>query len=232
MQYYMSRGIIKNPPSIWVESPDATVLLAPWDEKLKVNLIFHPVFRSATGKIVQNSSDFWSMMCRIFAEEKGVSDIFFLRIGSGDLIRPTRFNSGFPIKQVNRFGSLSLYHIKRVDRAWCILFDSEFYLKQNRDVAEAGVNPLGHFLWLGAQEMRNPHPLFNVAFYLHENPDVAESGVNPLADFIERGAQEKRNPHPLFNIADYLRDHPDVAESGVNPLVHYLEHIEKQRRSE
>jgi hypothetical protein len=225
----MSRGIIKNPPSIWVECPDAIVLLAPWGEKLKVNLVSRLGLRSSNGKILQSSSNLWSMMCRILAEEKGSSDIFFLRIGPGDLIKPTRVNKGFPIRKVNRFGLICLYHIRRVDSAWCTLFDSEFYLKENPDVAEAGVDPLIHFLWLGAQEMRNPNPLFDVAYYLHENPDVAESGVNPLAHFIERGAQEMRNPHPLFNIADYLRDNPDVAESGVNPLVHYLDHVKKTK---
>ena len=60
------------------------------------------------------------------------------------------------------------------------LFDAKWYLKQNLDVAEAGINPATHFLRAGASESRNPGPDFDVAAYMARHPGLAESGVNPL----------------------------------------------------
>ena len=60
------------------------------------------------------------------------------------------------------------------------LFDVSFYLAQNPDVADAGGEPLAHYLAVGASKGSNPHPLFDTAFYLERNPDVAAAGVNPL----------------------------------------------------
>ncbi|MFM0130746.1 hypothetical protein PQR09_23115, partial [Paraburkholderia sediminicola] len=46
------------------------------------------------------------------------------------------------------------------------LFDSRWYLLLNPDVADSGVNPLAHFLAVGAGEGRDPHPLFDSTWYL------------------------------------------------------------------
>ena len=64
------------------------------------------------------------------------------------------------------------------------LFDSDWYLQQNPDVAKAGVNPLRHYLRRGAIEGRDPNPLFDSDWYLQQNPDVARAGVNPLVDYL------------------------------------------------
>ena len=118
------------------------------------------------------------------------------------------------------------------------LFNATYYLEQNPDVTEAGVNPLVHYLKFGAQEGRDPHPLFNSSFYLEQNPDVAEAGVNPLAHFIRFGADEGREPKPfngqyklikksaLFDTEYYLTQNPDLAnlaKAGLDPVSHYLE---------
>ena len=103
------------------------------------------------------------------------------------------------------------------------LFDTAYYLRQYPDVAEAGMNPLAHYLECGDREDRNPNPLFDTAYYLKHYPDVAEAGWNPLIHYLECGAYEDRNPNPLFDTGYYLRQYPDVAEAGMNPLAHYLE---------
>ena len=90
------------------------------------------------------------------------------------------------------------------------------------DVAAAGLNPLVHYLTVGAAEGRDPHPLFDTSFYLDGNADVAAAGVNPLIHFVGCGAAEGRDPHGLFDISFYLDQNPDVAAAGLNPLLHYL----------
>ena len=102
------------------------------------------------------------------------------------------------------------------------LFDREWYLQRNPDVAAAGIDPLTHYITTGAAEGRDPHPLFDSDWYLRHNPDVAACGINPLAHYISRGAAEGRDPHPLFDSDWYLGRNPDVAAAGMNPLKHYI----------
>lgn len=76
------------------------------------------------------------------------------------------------------------------------LFDQDWYLKQYPDVAEAGVDPITHYLKAGAGEGRNPSANFDTTWYLVTYPDVVASGFNPLVHFIRFGRQELRSPHP------------------------------------
>jgi glycosyltransferase involved in cell wall biosynthesis len=107
-----------------------------------------------------------------------------------------------------------------VDRSG--LFDADFYLARNPDVAASGVDPLVHYLSVGATEGRDPNPVFDTAHYLAGNPDVRGSGVNPLVHYITQGAADGRDAHPLFDTRFYLARHPEVAQSGISPLAHYL----------
>ena len=102
------------------------------------------------------------------------------------------------------------------------LFDREWYLIHNPDVAASGIDALANYIRTGAAEGRDPHPLFDSDWYLDRNADVAASGINPLAHYISIGAPEGRDPHPLFDSDWYLHRNPDVAASGVNPLAHYI----------
>src|SRR5262249_19194076 len=72
------------------------------------------------------------------------------------------------------------------------LFDSDWYLEKNPDVAAAGFNPLVHYILQGASERRNPHPCFDLSWYQENNPDVAAAGVDPLAHFLHHGWREGR----------------------------------------
>lgn len=112
-----------------------------------------------------------------------------------------------------------------------ILFDPDFYLSTNPDVAALGEEPFSHFSCQGAFEGRNPHALFDVAWYLDRNADVATARDNPLTHYMLNGWKEGRNPHPLFETRWYLERNPDVAEAGENPLMHYLMHGWKEGRN-
>jgi len=72
------------------------------------------------------------------------------------------------------------------------LFDAEWYLEQNPDVAQAGVDPFEHYMTHGWHEGRDPHPLFDTSFYLESNPDVAAAGENPLVHYELFGRAEQR----------------------------------------
>jgi hypothetical protein len=64
------------------------------------------------------------------------------------------------------------------------LFDRDWYLKTNRDVAERGIDPICHYVAFGASEERNPSAAFSTRGYLYSNPEVAAVGVNPLAHYL------------------------------------------------
>jgi hypothetical protein len=80
------------------------------------------------------------------------------------------------------------------------LFDAKFYLAKYPDVAEAGLDPLQHYVLHGAAEGRKPHRLFDPEYYLRQRPEARAAGVDPLVDFLEGGARFA-NPHPLFDCA-------------------------------
>jgi len=73
-------------------------------------------------------------------------------------------------------------------------FDEAFYLAANPDVANAGMDPLEHFLRTGWLEDRDPNVRFSVADYLDANPDVAAANLNPFAHYLVAGRAEGRSP--------------------------------------
>ena len=104
------------------------------------------------------------------------------------------------------------------------LFMSSYYLENNPDVKELGMDPFRHYLLSGAYEGRNPNPLFDSAWYLEQNPDIVGTDINPLLHYHRFGWREGRDPHPKFSSKHYLIANPDVAEKGVDPLLHYLKY--------
>ena len=103
-----------------------------------------------------------------------------------------------------------------------VLFDVDWYVSQNLDVAKAGVDPLQHYLELGAKEGRSPHPLFDPKFYLKTYPDAAIDGRNPLHHYLTEGWKKGYKPNPKFDPLFYVTMYPDIAEAGVEPLTHFV----------
>jgi hypothetical protein len=58
-------------------------------------------------------------------------------------------------------------------------FDVAFYLKENPDVAAAGIDPFEHFINYGYREYRNPSAAFDVKFYTQRYLS-GDTGVNPF----------------------------------------------------
>jgi GT2 family glycosyltransferase len=67
------------------------------------------------------------------------------------------------------------------------MFDRSFYLEVNRDVREAGIDPIKHFLLYGWREGRDPSSDFPIGEYLARHPDLEERGINPLLHAIRSG---------------------------------------------
>jgi glycosyltransferase involved in cell wall biosynthesis len=98
-------------------------------------------------------------------------------------------------------------------------------------VAATGVDPLDHYLWHGAAEMRDASPLFDARRYAELHAADLRAVRNPLLHYVENGgsrdalAKQTRltiERAELFDSAWYLERYPDVAATGVDPLDHYL----------
>ena len=108
------------------------------------------------------------------------------------------------------------------------LFDTQYYLQQNPDVASAlaGGNfngdPLLHYVEAGATEGRDPNPYFDSDYYLAQNPGITEAGLNPLEHYVLFGSSSGADPSPNFDPNYYLEQNPDVLAAGIDPLTHFL----------
>lgn len=72
------------------------------------------------------------------------------------------------------------------------LFDTDFYLAENADVRDSGIDPIVHFVHFGVAELRNPSAAFDTAGYLLRNQDVFEAGINPFVHYVLHGKSENR----------------------------------------
>lgn len=92
-------------------------------------------------------------------------------------------------------------------------FDADFYLTKYPDVAEAGVDPLEHYMLNGWLEGRDPSIAFCTRYYLDNNPDVVAAGVNPFHHYLSAGRAEGRaGQHQLGFRWDILSRLKPVAE--------------------
>ncbi len=80
----------------------------------------------------------------------------------------------------------------------CAHFSSAFYLANNADIREAGINPLFHYITHGEEEGRCPNPYFNPHRYLELNPDLAQFDKTLLLHYVRFGRSEgRRFIHPV-----------------------------------
>ena len=79
------------------------------------------------------------------------------------------------------------------------MFDAEWYLERYPDVAELGIDPIVHYLWIGAFMGRDPSPRFSTRRYLLTHQDVAAAGLNPLVHYAGTGQYENR-PLPDLSV--------------------------------
>ncbi|MCW6511935.1 glycosyltransferase [Lichenifustis flavocetrariae] len=69
------------------------------------------------------------------------------------------------------------------------LFDAEWYLARNRDVASSGLSPIKHFVRHGSYENRDPSPAFDSEFYRAVHPEYVEDSLTAVEYFVRIGAR-------------------------------------------
>jgi len=93
--------------------------------------------------------------------------------------------------------------LKQIQIYWKLrrsgLFDCQYYLRNNLDVARSCSDPITHYIRHGWREGRNPCECFDNQWYLETYPDVAEASVNPLYHFLEFGFYKNYNPSSDFS---------------------------------
>lgn len=104
------------------------------------------------------------------------------------------------------------------------IFDPEWYLSSNPDVAEAGMDPISHFCACGYKEGRKPNFYFDTATYFDRISIEDASVSNPLVHYILIGEKAGINPAIYFDVAWYADNHNLI--NGQSPLAHYLSNID------
>ena len=113
-------------------------------------------------------------------------------------------------------------------------FDRGFYLATNLDVAEAGVDPLMHFIEHGWRAGRDPSPDFSIRRYLEARPDVQSAGVNPLLHYVleleARPDVQSAGINRLLHYVRQLEGRPAVRRAGIDRLLHHVLHGDDERK--
>ncbi|MCL1950189.1 MAG: hypothetical protein FWF59_10700 [Turicibacter sp.] len=73
-------------------------------------------------------------------------------------------------------------------------FDKEYYLRHYPDVKQSKMDPIVHYLVIGAKEKYNPSAKFNTGVYCEQNPDVEKFGFNPLLHFLRKARKTDCDP--------------------------------------
>ena len=100
------------------------------------------------------------------------------------------------------------------------LFDTQWYLRQNPDVAQAGTNPAIHYWRHGEAEKRRPSPLFDPQWYRQQyGREIGAEGA--LAHYLRSRHQRRHSPNPLFDVRYYVATNPDLP-ADADPFEHFL----------
>ena len=117
-------------------------------------------------------------------------------------------------------------------------FDTQGYLAAYRDVKDAGINPLWHYVAAGQAELRYTNPerekrieseakairdsgLFDADYYFSMYPDILPS-QDSIRHYCEFGWREGRNPSAKFDTQSYLKTYCYIKQAGMNPFWHYV----------
>lgn len=102
------------------------------------------------------------------------------------------------------------------------LFETGWYLETYPDVAEAGLNPLTHYLEQGGFEGKMPNPFFDSSWYLQQEPGLRERPVNPLVHYVCGGAARGLRSSPHFDANAYAPDDSELRKDAETPLAHFI----------
>lgn len=75
------------------------------------------------------------------------------------------------------------------------LFSIKWYLENYAEACSNNIDPIEHYVDIGADKFFDPHPQFSTEFYLKTYPDVLTSKVNPFWHYLKTGKAEGRLPN-------------------------------------
>lgn len=99
------------------------------------------------------------------------------------------------------------------------LFDRAYYERQNQDVAESGMDPLGHYLAYGDREGRQPMPWFDPEHYRRSLPAPISPKYNSLLHYLLIGRFLQPEVSPNFDTRHFYQNHRDVRLKGQESLL-------------
>ena len=102
-----------------------------------------------------------------------------------------------------------------------LYFDTNWYLSYYKDVADAGGNPLAHYISHGEREGRRPSLLFDPLWY-RETYGLPDNEIC-LAHYLRERQTGRFSPNPDFDAGFYFTTYADVAAAGMDPFAHFLE---------
>lgn len=106
------------------------------------------------------------------------------------------------------------------------LFDTNFYIAQNKDLQSLDIDHLAHYITHGDKEGRWPNPVFDPIGYRSQFQQGELSGVCTLYHYAVLGECLGLKTGGGFDPIKYLRAHPELDSHVSRPLMHYL-HIGK-----
>jgi len=98
------------------------------------------------------------------------------------------------------------------------LFDADYYLEQNVDVASEAMDPLDHYIAHGDREGRRPMPLFDPLHYRRNLKPVLPAHRNALLHYLLAGRYLRTELSASFDAAHFYELHRDVKLRGAEPL--------------
>ena len=100
------------------------------------------------------------------------------------------------------------------------VFDREWYVSQNPDVAQSGSDPFEHFMTQGWIEGRSPSTQFDTQWYSNRYGLSDCISGNPLLHFLHVGWQQGYRPSPAFDPISFVQHHPVLMRMHVPPIVY------------
>ena len=83
------------------------------------------------------------------------------------------------------------------------LVDTDFYIRTNPDVREAGMDAALHYTRYGWREGRDPSPDFSTEGYLAKHPHLIGGKINPLEHFA-RNSDQADTPQNLKEVMEVV----------------------------
>ena len=117
------------------------------------------------------------------------------------------------------------------------LFDEGYYALWNPELETDSTDLITHYVFHGAAEGRDPHPLFSTQYYLAEHSAALRAKENPLDHFVRVGYGEGLSPHPNLDAESSALEGIEIPVGSPNELFAFADdsallesELEKQNR--